>query len=454
MPLSEISKKIISLRWEKKFEEVLEIYRNDVHGRFSVAEIVCSVKLVTAVTDSLKETGKPGAGIHFMEDSLKIVPADNTPDELIKNLGWIYFFAFKAQPVQVVFNSDKRKLNFIFLLKQFQKRSESFLFESLFFSCLNTLLRRFPFEADYAENLLKEFDASHFSRRGEKRTIMVGGKTKEAEMACGYEKYVIIQSKIFYNLQKYDECIDTCRKALATVDKFHHGNQIWIARRMALCFKQLGDFSLAEHEFEKFIKRKNDWFIQKELAELYSISGAADKALQLGAKAILNGGYSAYKVGLIEFMGEILNKKKQTLAAMDFYRCASVIRKENNWPVPHAISQMLNKKFESTNESGEGLFRKVINYAITYDQSASLQERYHGKGKITRILHEGENGDGFITCSQNQSVYFRFCNTRIPWQTIQNGCLVSFVAIKTEQKGKAAFKAIKVFPCTEEKEQL
>ncbi len=77
------------------------------------------------------------------------------------------------------------------------------------------------------------------------------------------------------------------------------------------------------------------------------------------------------------------------------------------------------------------------------------QALHHGTGRITRILHEGSNGDGFITDETGKSIYFRFSNCRFKTDQIHEQMQVGFAARESERAGRKVYSALKVFSLAE-----
>jgi tetratricopeptide (TPR) repeat protein len=167
------------------------------------------------------------------------------------------------------------------------------------------------------------------------RTIEVvrKGKKRAMELASDKEKWFAYQSKALFQLGKFQESCDLSKVALETFSKFHYSNDIWFARRIALAKRNLGAVTDAIKELEDILKKKKEWFIQKELAELYFEMGEIDKAFKQSMAALNNFGDLEYKVELLFLMGELLKAKGETDVAFKHYSLARLIRIKMEWKV-------------------------------------------------------------------------------------------------------------------------
>lgn len=104
-------------------------------------------------------------------------------------------------------------------------------------------------------------------------------------------------------LGRFQECFQVSKLAIDTFETFHYSNDVWFARRIALSKMNLGRTSDAITELEQVLRRKKDWFIQKELAVLYLEVDKPDKAFSLAIAAINNFGDLEYKVDLLFLLG-------------------------------------------------------------------------------------------------------------------------------------------------------
>lgn len=443
MEYNEVFKTIISLRWDKEYEKALELFRNEVHEKVNPQAISSNPKLVNAIADSLRETGKIPNAIRFVEDYLGIVPSDKIDSSIVRNLAWLYYFAIKPKVPLLHIATENAYARVNPLLSVLVRLGEIKVFELIFFRYLEILSQALPPQVNLASKLLECFSPNQFSNQSERFDTTIRGKSREVEMASGYEKWYMWRTKVDYSLGNYQRCIDTCKQALGEVRRFHYGNQHWLARRIALSYKQTGNIAQAIHELEKLLKNRNEWFIQKELAELYFQSSNDDTAYQFASLAFINSGYSEFKAGLFELLGDILMAKGDSHNATKLFQLTIGVRNSKGWPISQPLQSKCEYQTNHPNVDPAILYNEIVKGIPNL--KPTKQQLLHGTGRITRILHPGENGDGFITDAQGLGIYFRFCNSRVPANQLREGLQVGYAAKEVDRKGKKSWQAVKVF---------
>ena len=165
------------------------------------------------------------------------------------------------------------------------------------------------------------------------------------ELASDLESWYAYKTKALSKLGKWQECFDRSKEALNALDNFHYSNDVWFLRRIAISKKNLGNSKDAIAELEGILNRKKEWFIQKELAELYFESGNLEKAYKYSLDAINNFGPLEYKIDLLYLMGEIFQSKGEADFALKHFILSKTIRQKEGWKIPQKLIDRL-KKFD------------------------------------------------------------------------------------------------------------
>ena len=247
------------------------------------------------------------------------------------------------------------------------------------------------------------------------RTIEVErkGVKKPMELASNKEDWYAVKTKALFETQQYQDCFNLSKKALESFDKFHYSNEIWFARRIALSKKNLGNSTEALNELLLILRRKKEWFIQNEAAQIYKENGENDKAFDFAISAINNFGDLEYKVGLIVLIAELLELKEEKELSFKHYTLSKLLRINEGWNVPNGvISALSNFSFEQIPiEKLPDLTKELKKYWNSYKVQEATIKQASSKlqtGKISRILNNDERGiDGFISYDVNKSIYFR-----------------------------------------------
>lgn len=441
--LDALSALVIHMRWQKEYDKALQLYKAEIFPVFN--KHLLPYNLVSAIADCLRETHQTEAAIEFVTVYLGLRGFYTGLDKkFLINLTWLYCHALKPETKFKYGPTHPQHAEMIAsLVNKMVELDEEKLQNLLFFRYLDWLTaQNEPHWQDVVE-ITNRIGVAQFS--DEAVLITIEGKSKAIELASPKEKWFMFRIKAFYALNQYDDCIVACKQAFdADVKRFHYGNQIWISRYLARCYMQTGRLKEAIHGFERILKRKNDWFLQKELADLYLQDNQMERAIELTTDACTNGGHSHYKVSLYELLGVIHDKNNQPKEANDWRCLAIAVRMEQNWTIPTSLRAVDYKpKAELSSQKQYDLLVKSLNGSKS--DSKPQQKPLHETGVITRILHPDENGDGFITTSDERSVYFRFSQTKINAAEIVVGLEVSFKAIENEHKGKKLWRALSVY---------
>ncbi|HAJ99937.1 MAG TPA: hypothetical protein DCM62_07920 [Bacteroidales bacterium] len=451
MKLNEIARQIVKLRWDSNYSQALEMYKEQVHGHFAQEQIVAHQALLNCIIDCLKKTEKLKEAIAMIENVWQIVPDQISDKNLQRNVAWTYFFGLAPNNIQFEHNK-KRTLQLKWLVSNLLLNNEQQLAGMILFRYTDWLMMQKPPLMEDVDHILQSVDPQQLSHQCRIVQTTIKGHIKDIELASDQEKWFMLSTKILYSQAKYDECIDACNRAFGMVQKFHQGNQIWISRRLALSMKQKGMGAKAIEMMETIYQKKKDWFIEKELAELFFENRQSHKAMQMAILACEKGGYSEYKVGLFELVGDIFHAtKKMEQAACQAYTLAAMVRNTQNWK----LTEKLREKLESCQDfTAQGLtdyyqacivhWKKLV-YGDNASPTTQSTQVHKGIGKVTRVLNTGSNGDGFITDEQGRGIYFRFNKCQIANELICEGLAVKFHAIEIDRKGKKVWNAIKVF---------
>ena len=176
-------------------------------------------------------------------------------------------------------------------------------------------------------------------------------KTGEKQKgASKQEQYFAHCTKALFEKGLYDECIFMCQKALESLEEFHDNNAIWFARRISLSFKELGDTEIALELFQNLLKKKRDWFMYKEIAEIYFELEDNENALKYAIYGVLASANATEnrdkKVNLYKLLAKLLlktdreNKKEEAKKHIEF---TYFIKKANNWKIDAELNQFLNQ---------------------------------------------------------------------------------------------------------------
>lgn len=191
---------------------------------------------------------------------------------------------------------------------------------------------------------------------------------------------------------------------------------------------------------EVLAKRKSEWYIYRELAELYfrkNNIANGEKCLLMAYKI---GGHYPGKVNLYEQLGDFCKNQNMPDMAQQLYLLAFCVRREQHWSIPDSLKSKVSGCNTISNSALH--YRSMLKF---FQSGSEGNDLVFGEGTITRILYPGPNGDGFITDTEGNSVYFRFSQANFSADEAANGYSVKFKAKFTIHKGQKRLKAIKVY---------
>ncbi len=399
----------------------------------------------------------------------KIYINENTTERILNPYGWLLYDKFKAEnnlndnyqienetfddeEIETTSNNHYSKSEIIqwieyFLPLTLKVNSE---FSYLVFSKLfNTVLKVEKKKPNANWKLINEIcnlvspeqlhttcDVIEVERKGQKKPM---------ELASDKENWFASKSKALIKLGMFQECYEVSKYALETFDVFHYSNDAWFARRIALSKKGLGNSADAISELEQVLRRKKEWFIQKELAVLYKESGDIDKAFNYAISAINNFGDLEYKIELLFLLGELLKLKKESDLAFKHFSLSQLIRVKEGWKIPLKLQSELSQfgRPIMTVDKLQELKAELKKYWNSFNTTPENTKQVY-VGKINQILHNNEKGaDGRIKYGNNESVYFRVNSTDEILKKLDIGLIVEFKIIPaTEEKTARAIHIV------------
>lgn len=468
-PLIEFSQAILKLNKEKKFCDTLKYFKDNKLA-FSTEEIASNSFLVSAMITALRHTNNIDKTFKFLE-IYSIAITENTPENILSSYGWLLYDKFKVEnhlndnhetdtykyddeeftdngEIHYIDKSETVKLieEFIPIILKFDTVYAYNVFSKLFNIIPKIEKKKANANWKFVNDFCGLIPPDRLKMDCESREVERKGKMTQMEFASDKENWYAYKSKALMKLGLFQECYDVSNKALESFQKFHYSNDVWFARRIALSKKQLGNSENAISELQQILKRKREWFIEKEIAELYKEKGEIENAFKYAIQAINNFGDLEYKVDLLFLIGELLKLKQENDLSFKHFSLSRLIRISEEWNIPAKLSSAIGQ-FQEENIPMEK-FQELKNELRKYWNSFKIQQhdtrnQEHSvnqlmSGKIDKILHNDEKGaDGFIKYNGTKSVYFR---------VNQNEEIISKLNIGLDVE-------FKILPATEDKKE-
>lgn len=228
---------------------------------------------------------------------------------------------------------------------------------------------------------------------------------QEREQASDKEKYYSLIINALFEKKEFEKCLQTCDFALNIFSKFHYDNDIWFKRKKAQCFLNTNQLEQSLTIYEEILKRKSDWFIMHEIAELYLKMNNLDKAIKFACDAAFSSGDADKKMKLYELLANLSIKKGEKEIAKKHIALVYTIRKEQEWNLEKISNTITKFKVDITNlkdaRNQERELKKDWEVLMFADKELSI-------GIIHSLLPNGKAG--FIRTTDKKSYYFDLRN--------------------------------------------
>lgn len=233
------------------------------------------------------------------------------------------------------------------------------------------------------------------------------------------EKWYSLKTKHLLDMGEYEETIKFADEALNELNEFVNNSDIWFKWRIAIANKELDNFDVALKYLEDIINSKNDWFILKELAEIYSLNGDYDLALKYAIDAALAKGDIKYKINLYRLLDEIFIAKNMDEDSDKVVKLIEAIEDDENFV---EIEKELKERWVEI---------KFNNQQRSY-------------GTISNILSHGKAG--FIKADDGESYYFNIYEIQGDKSKVKEGDYVSFFLEESfdKKKNKKTLNAVNI----------
>ncbi|MBX2969859.1 MAG: hypothetical protein KF803_10855 [Cyclobacteriaceae bacterium] len=388
--------------------------------------------IVSGIMDIFRKSGHVERAFGFLK-FLKVEINDKTPEQILNSYGWSLYTKLK---LEINDNDDDADMPFDSLLVDFQEpdilevpelhpKSETlnlisskillFSFDSeyspfskLFNLCLKSEKKKPNPNWAWMESFLTALKEKPLNIECATIQFVKNGKQKTIELASDLETWYSYYSLALLKQKKIQECIESSRAALFSIKRFHYNNDLWFARKIAMANKGLGNTAQAIMEMELIEKRKNEWFIQKELAELYFENNDVNKAKALAIKGALAYGEKEKKDGLFFLLGQIFAFKEDRINSYKHFLLSKLIREEQEWLIPNKLKLALEDSFvENLPFDKSSLLYKDLLEFWKLEGKDHLNKSVPGKigGKIIHL--NLDKGIGTILGSDGKKFFFR-----------------------------------------------
>lgn len=472
----DFSRHIADLKKEKKYSDALSYFKENKTS-FSKEQLSNNEYIVSDIISCLRYTNQFDAGFQFLK--IYDIKIDNSQKErILSAYGWLLWSKYKAENDNAINSVDETQF--------FDEDEDDFQQQNFHYDkneLLESIETLFPILLGLNSDFSKTLVSNLFSivLKSEKKkpapnwklvndfcsqidptllsidcsTIQVErkGRTQDMELASDFENWYAYKTKALMKLGEWQECFDTSKEALEKIDNFHYSNDVWFSRRVALSKRNLGNAEDTIEELEAILKKKREWFIQKELAELYFEKDDLNAAFKMAIDAIDNFGLLEFKVDLLYLIGKILKKQGESDLAFKHFSLSKLVRQDEEWKVPQKVFDELNQ-FEQSEiplSKLNDLKLELKKYWNGFNKNDNKQKtpKHRGnsenlQGEIIKLLHDNERGkDGFIKSDDNKFYFSASPNWHLT-NDLSIGTKVVFKVLPADDGKKEQIRILKL----------
>lgn len=265
---------------------------------------------------------------------------------------------------------------------------------------------------------LSLLDSTALSRE---RAVFSDSRGEAKTYPSEVEKYYNYLTEIQFKLGQWEECIKTSKEALGS-DVVDKAIRIWISRRLAKSYLELGNLEEAKQILEELIKVKPDWFLKDELAQIYLKMGDRDRAMNLAMRAALDPGDPEHKVKLYVFLAKLLVAEGRLNEGKAHAELATAVRIYKGWKIEKELESLMSSLGVDVKVLRD--YQTLLKVNKKTWESFSFQGQEALKGTIKKLLPN--NKSGFILGEDEKSYFFGLRDFKGKKDLVQEGLNVRF----------------------------
>ncbi len=258
-------------------------------------------------------------------------------------------------------------------------------------------------------DLLSQTPFSYKDRRG-----------KMVEYASQQEEWYSIKIRIKGGLEQPKELLRVLEEAQKKGFQWHYQNDVWMERKRAFAYKQLGDEEKAEKILRKVLRKKRDWFLYADLGDVLK---EKEEKLATYCQAALLEGKPKMKVNLYDRIAKLIQDDTEKVEGYKQHLLLIArIRMENGWDLSTELEAALDKN--EVNLGQVNHFMDVHKKLLPFWEKYSGREERKESGQIKYLHKNGKSG--MILGKNGKDYFFGMKAVTKGKKEVQPGCKVEF----------------------------
>ena len=328
-------------------------------------------------------------------------------------------YAWTIYRTRIAFFSDEDELfkNVEFVTGLVEQRNFNKCGSCVYTSSIFKVLDHFKSQNDFASMIpwLEKLDADLL----DEKLYRKNGRFNKSHR----ELYYDWASKAYYQNMEYERCIEVSKTALNSLKRFIDEGDTWFRWRIAKSLIELGRLKESLEYYEKVIEVKHDWYMYRDIAEVYLRLEKPWISLDYLCPAVLSNEPNKVKANVYLTCYRALKSNPEM--ALKHAQLYSLLRRESGYPLAHEIEQL---EIDESQLNKRQLEKEIRNLWVQY----KYKNRKIQHGTVASFLKE--KNYGFIKTEDGDEIFFH--KDEFEGADIFIGQMVSFYTEKSFDRSK------------------
>lgn len=346
----------------------------------------------------------------------------------------IYYTQINTQPLPPI--QVQRKAVSAMLQLSPPHKEYSFTAIAIFKFC-KRLMEEKPVNWSEIEEWMTNMDPDLLKRESLKYQLPNG---KYVEFASQQEEWYSMMIRAKAGLSQPQALLDLIEEVQRRNMRWHYQNDIWIMRKKAFAYTELGMTDKAVRILRDILKKKRDWFLYSDLGD---IMDEEEKKMEAWCTAAITSGKLEMKIRLFEKISRLIEHKPQLLEIYNQHLLLIArIRLENGWPFSPDFERQLS--LHQIDLSRVNSAHEAYNALKSFWEKHAMANSEKIEGKVKLIHNNGKSG--IIESAKGKRYFFSFSEGTVSKESMRPGTKVSFIPAEgfDKKKNKPSLMATRI----------